>query len=354
MKNIIAKNLKGLKQIAIPSLIFIVLGVVSILLVEVSIILTTVLMSINIILYLFLLYYCGKNYKLRYLILGKKFKDEWEKLQSNKKWSSEKEKLATFKWAKRLYRQSGTVFYYEEITPNSEMWDMYQKNLSKAVSDFEDSDLFVLCILNDYICSGILYQAFELLVKYFSYEKYKEIICTSIYFPTELKEVLTSSLFEKAYNIIYREECEDNYKRTEKEDKILKSFEQYEIKNIKFLEDSINAIFENVAIAKYIEHHKLYGIENPEKNSCECVKLYFSKDGLERICIALDKSKNLYSVVSEIFEFEKNENNFSKLHSRGYWLPNSDSNFDYGLYDDISILLKDLKNKLKDYVEYSL
>ena len=86
MKNIIAKNLKGLKQIAIPSLIFIVLGVVSILLVEVSIILTTVLMSINIILYLFLLYYCGKNYKLRYLILGKKFKDEWEKLQSNKKW----------------------------------------------------------------------------------------------------------------------------------------------------------------------------------------------------------------------------------------------------------------------------
>lgn len=339
MKN--SKNIEDLKKIAVPSLIYIILNVISIFLVEVSLVFACTLQIFSVILYIFLLYLKFKNYKLKYFFLGKRFKEELQKYEKYNNYKNIKNKKHFIKWAKSIYREKGTIFFYEEKTPFSEMWDLYDSYLS-SINDC--NDIMILCVLNDYLGSGSLYQAFETLVKFCPFDKYKELINFSKIFPQSIKRNLTKLVYEKAYKIIYLQENRNDYKPNDKDEKILSAFESTSKSELNTLTEDISCIFNKVAIENYINKYMLSSL--PEN----CKKLYFSKDKRKRIIIFFDSTKNLYKAQEEIFTFE-NDLDENEIHSRGFWQL---GNISLGLYASLDLVLNDLQNTLQQYTEYNL
>lgn len=337
MKN---NNLIQIKLIAIPSLLFMIVGFGAIFLINRNPILVLGIEFINFIIYMFLINIKLRGYKLKYLFLGRKFKNQ---LEEYKKYIDGADiNRSIIKWKKDTYRKTGKILSDDEFTPSYFIWRRYESYFlyDRAIVD-ED---YVLCVLNEHIeTGGGLYQIFEMLCRNFTYIQYKDLIIDSKKYSLELKTLLLNPNYEKIYQLITLEETSKQYFRSEEDDLILSQFEKEESNKIDNYSNEIHLLFLKTAIDLYVAYHRKNGL--PKEYS----SLYFSKDNRKRIYLFQDKNLNSYSGIEDEFEFEgeKKDGLEKEFNSRGYWMPIKQ----FGHYETIELLKKDIRYILIDFIE---
>ncbi len=333
------ETIRQLKKIAFPSVIFVIVGLAAIFLIEVNMVVALIVEFVNFLLYILLLCVSLREYKFKYLILGRKYKKQLAKVLKNR---PDEDRTSVVKMCKDMYRRVRNLLYLEFGTPFEEMWKRFYSHLTRGDND----SLFTLCLIFDNINSGGgLYCVFERVAKFYTYSEFRVIVEESCFYSAKIKNILLDKHYEKPYNVMVKCESENNYKLSDIDNSILTNFERNESNKLDAYIEEINSIFYNQAVSLYVEKYKLTSMPDSYE------KLYFSHDKRSRFFII--NKDNTYVVSKEIFvfvdEYGDKCNNKEECHKIGYWVGEHSS---VSYYDSIEGALKNNEIELDGFIEY--
>ncbi len=287
--------------------------------------------------FVFWIHIFTNGYKLKYLFLGKHFKQQLKSHQITLNKLSKKEKKQAIKSMKDEYRKFGTTSISTCNLIETPYKVFTQDNLAFNYGNALDKQKieFIAFCLQSNSQTGGLYRFFEEIdYEPFTYDELKSLIKSSDYFSKELKLYLLNPKFKTIFSYFKKAAT-----LTDKEHERLETFELKESNFLYNYSDELTDIVEKMAI----ENHLLYKQRDllPDTTT----KLYVSKDLTERIYIFFDPQTRYYKIGSSTFKFFDQDTR--KMYSTCDWINNTKSS----IFEDEKLALNEIKTQIKDFTE---
>lgn len=287
--------------------------------------------------FVFWIHIYTNGYKLKYLFLGKRFKQQLKTHQLTLNKLPKHERKKAIKSMKDEYRKFGTtsitVYNLNETPYKVFTEDNLAFNYGNAL-DKQKIEFIAFCLQSNSQTGG-LYRFFEEIdYEPFTYDELKSLIKSSDCFSKELKLYLLNPKFKTIFSYFKKATT-----LTDKEHERLEKFELGESNFLYDYSDELTDIVEKMAVENYLFYKQRDSL--PDTTT----RLYVSKDLTERIYIFFDPQSRYYKIGSSTFKFLDPDNR--KMYSICDWINNTESS----IFQDEILALNEIKSKIKDFTE---
>lgn len=282
----------------------------------------------------------SKDYKFKYIFLGKNFKKQRDEFFKKNKDLSKKEKRQILKNMKHNYRRFGSIefaVYGYVVTPIKLYFEDYISFSYGNALDEQKVEYIIYNLYSKNLTGGGFYRFFEQMAEEpFSFEEYKRIV-KKAGFSKKLNAEITNATSKKVFEYFKRYN-----ELLDEEHKFLEKYELDESNKLFEYQTEIFDLVENIAMKKFFDYHKTRQI------SIGAVKSFISKDNLKRITICFLEDLKVYNIVREEFTFF--DIDMPQIQSDGGWVAHEGNSY----YETEEQALNDIKNELEGCIELNL